>query len=333
VESGRGTGDHRAAVTAALQGRAFEHADIAQLVLDPARRLVVANRHARELFGMGDGDAGRPIQDFDVSYMPIELRSRIDEAEAESKPVVAREVSWDRDGEARFWDVTVAPLSDTSGSLGTLVAFVDVTRYRGLEQELERSRREVQTAYEELQSTVEELETTNEELQSTNEELETTNEELQSTNEELETMNEELQSTNEELETINDELRMRSTELNRVNFFFETVLVSLEMAVIVADPELQVQVWNRESENLWGLRSSEVVGQYLLNLDIGLPVGELRAPARACLSGSSEREELQLDAINRRGRPVKCAVTVLPLADADEIRGVVVMIESEPAQA
>ena len=75
--------------------------------------------------------------------------------------------------------------------------------------ELDRSRRELETAYEELQSTIEELETTNEELQSTNEELETTNEELQSTNEELETMNEELQSTNEELETMNDELRER----------------------------------------------------------------------------------------------------------------------------
>ena len=326
MESGRGTGDHREAVTAALQGRAFEHAGIAQIVLDPERRLVVANRHARELFGIGDGDAGRPIQDFDVSYKPIELRSRIDEAETESRPVVVREVSWDRDGKGRFWDVTVAPLSDTTGSLGTLVAFVDVTRYHGLEQELERSRREGRTADEELQSTVEELETTNEELQSTNEELETMNEEL-------ETMNEELQSTNEELETMNDELLLRSTELNQVNVFFETVLLSLEVAVIVADPELRVQVWNRESENLWGLRSSEVVGQHLLNLDIGLPVGELRAPARACLTGSSEREELQLDAINRRGRAVRCAVTVLPLADGGEIHGVVVMIETEPAQA
>ena len=91
-------------------------------------------------------------------------------------------------------------------AVGARVTFVDITRYKRLQRRLERSKRELETAYEELQSTVEELETTNEELQSTNEELETTNEELQSTNEELETMNEELQSTNEELETINDEL-------------------------------------------------------------------------------------------------------------------------------
>jgi two-component system, chemotaxis family, CheB/CheR fusion protein len=332
MESGRGTGDHRAAVAAALQGRAFEHAEIAQLVLDPERRLVVANRRARELFTIDDDDAGKPIQDFDLSYKPVELRSRIDEAEADGQPVVVREVNWAQDGAVRLWDVTIAPLTDGESPLGTLVAFVDVTRFRGLEQELERSRREVQAAYEELQSTVEELETTNEELQSTNEELETTNEELQSTNEELETMNEELQSTNEELETMNDELRMRSTELNRVNFFFETVLLSLEVAVIVTDAELHVQVWNNESENLWGLRSPEVVGQHLLNLDVGLPVGELRAPTRACLTGASAREELRLEAVNRRGRAITCAVTLLPLADGDEIRGVVILIESQAAQ-
>ena len=78
------------------------------------------------------------------------------------------------------------------------ISFLDVTKYRQLRDELERSNHDLEHAYEELQSL--------------NEELETTNEELQSTNEELETTNEELQSTNDELQLINDVLRLRGEE-------------------------------------------------------------------------------------------------------------------------
>src|SRR5262249_58490792 len=95
----RRSDDHRsAAVAAALQTRAFELADIAQIVLDPNRQLVVANRRARDLFAIGDRDTAKPIQDFEVSYRPIELRSRIEEAESEKRPVLVPEVPWDRDG-------------------------------------------------------------------------------------------------------------------------------------------------------------------------------------------------------------------------------------------
>src|SRR5262249_13730240 len=161
-------------------------------------------------------------------------------------------------------------------------------------------------AYEELQSTIDELETTNEELQSANEELQTTNEELQSTNEELETMNEELQSTNEELETINDELRERTAELNEVNEVLEAILTSLGRGVAVLDSQQRVQIWNNRAEDLWGLRRDEALDHHFLSLDIGLPSEELAAPLRAVLSGSSERESRELEAVNRRGRAIVC---------------------------
>src|SRR4029077_19255176 len=112
------------------------------------------------------------------SYRPLELRSRIETAYAERRPVQVTNV--DRafgSGDIQSFDVTVAPIFDSEGNpLGVTVSFTDVTRYRRLRQELERSNQELETAYEELQSTNEELETTNEELQSTVEELETTNE-------------------------------------------------------------------------------------------------------------------------------------------------------------
>jgi two-component system CheB/CheR fusion protein len=192
-----------------------------------------------------------------------------------------------------------------------------VTEAHTLQEDLLRSRRELEVAYEELQSTVEELETTNEELQSTNEELETTNEELQSTNEELETMNEELQSTNEELETMNEELRLRSTELNHVNAFLETVLGATRLGVIIVGQDGRIQAWDSRSEELWGLRAEEVIGRDLDGLDIGLPVSELRETILAPDGTDGHHEALVVAARNRRGAPIACRITVTPVETDD----------------
>jgi len=243
--------------------------------------------------------------------------------------VTLRDVEFHSGADVRFLDVILHPLTAGTGELiGVAIAFTDVTRYRRLGEALLESKREAEIAYEELQSTVEELETTNEELQSTNEELETTNEELQSTNEELETMNEELQSTNEELETINDELQQRTDELNGVNSFLEAVLGSLTSAVVVIDRELRITAWNEAARDLWGLHSNEVQGEHLLNLEIGLPVETLRTPIRNVLGGK-DGDVVSLDAVNRRGKPVRVELRFAPLGGSgSEVLGAIVMMEA-----
>jgi two-component system CheB/CheR fusion protein len=291
---------------------------------------VLANKQARSLFGLTVSDLGRPMHDLELSFRPADLRSAFAAVQEERRPVSLGIVAWQSaGGDDQFHEIVATPLTSAGGDfLGSSITFTDVTRYEGLRTELERSKRELEMAYEELQSTVEELETTNEELQSTNEELETTNEELQSTNEELETMNEELQSTNEELETINEELRERSTELDRVNAFLESILISLAMAVAVLDRDQRIQVWNDRAEDLWGLRSDEVVGQHLLSLDIGLPVEKLRRPLQRALSGDVNGNEHVLQATNRRGREIACKVACLPLlVPPGEVKGVIVLME------
>lgn len=200
-----------------------------------------------------------------------------------------------------------------------------------LQQQLNRSKQDLETAYEELQSTNEELETTNEELQSTVEELETTNEELQSTNEELETMNEELQSTNEELQAINGEVRKRGDELNHANSFLESILTGVRSGVVVLDRELHVLAWNHRAEDLWGLRGDEVKGQNFLNLDIGLPTDQLRGSIRASLSSDAHFAEVTLPALNRRGKAISCRVMATPLMGTDrENRGVILLMDEQP---
>jgi two-component system CheB/CheR fusion protein len=314
-----------------LREAVFESATIAQLLVDREGALVVANGHAREEFRLVEADFGRPFHELEVSYRPVELRSRIDRALSERRANSEEAVPWTTPtGEQRRFDVEVIPIIRHDELLGTMVTFTDVTKAFELQAELERSRRELETAYEEIQSTVEELETTNEELQSTNEELETTNEELQSTNEELETMNEELQSTNEELETLNTELQDRTQQLNKTNAFLESVLASVRAGVVVLDSNLDVESWNSLAEDLWGLRSDEVTGKSLFALDFGLPVEQLKQPIREVASGAKDVHEVTLDATNRRGKAIRCKLVVSPLqAERDGRGGVILLMEPE----
>jgi two-component system, chemotaxis family, CheB/CheR fusion protein len=328
VQAGDGAIPQRVPEDTLLRHATLESAPVAQIVVDRSGVLALANAQARKLFGLLPADIGRPLQDLELSYRPVELRSQIDAVYAQHHPSMVREVEWAIGGELRWFDVQVSTLIGTDGAtIGAGITFSDITRFRMLRESVERSKESLETAYEELQSTAEELETTNEELQSTNEELETTNEEIQSTNEELETMNEELQSTNEELETINDELHQRTDDLNQINAFLESILGSLRHAVVVLDRELRVQAWNEHASDMWGLRSEEVEGEHFLNLDIGLPVEHIAVMLRACL-GSHGEDNLELDATDRRGRTIRCVVTCSPLLGAgDEIRGVIVQME------
>ena len=284
----------------------FETGPIAQLIVDRSGRLTLANMQARTLFNLAQRDVGRPLKDLEVSYKPIELRSQIDRAYAERHSISLRDVEWSHpSGEHRVMDVQVAPLVSGDGALvGVGISFVDVTRYKRLQDAVEHSKRDVEVAYEELQSTVEELETTNEELQ----------------------------STNEELETINDELNQRTDELNQSNFFLESILGSLEAGVVVLDDELRVTAWNAGARELWGLRADEVQGQHFMNLDIGLPVEKLRTPLRRVLAGTEVEQPIVVESTNRRGRSITCRIRLSPLNDGGaSARGLIIFMEAEDA--
>lgn len=289
-----------------LREHAFSASPVAQVVVTGDDVLALANRQAESMFGLTVKDIGRPLRDLDLSYRPVELRGYVEQSRVERRALRIKEVEWSRSpGESLWFEVHLNPLVGGDNKiLGVSIVFHDVTSARRLLDDLEYANRQLESAYEELQSTNEELETTNEELQSTVEELETTNEELQSTNEELETMNEELQSTNDELQTINDTLRERTQELDQVNDFLESILTSLRAGVVVLDLQLRVIAWNRGAEDLWGVRRDEAEGQHLFNLDIGLPVADLRQVVRQALSDASFLTEVKLEAVNRKGRGV-----------------------------
>jgi two-component system CheB/CheR fusion protein len=299
-----------------LRGGAFALGPHAQIMVSRDGFVVDINQRARELFGCTVADIGRPFQDLSISYRPVDLRTALERAYETGEAVTLGRVPWtvDRGEEERTLEVEVRSVPGPEGHpLGASISFSDITVLARLADEHDIRKRELETAHEELQSTVEELETTNEELQSTNEELETTNEELRSTNEELETLN------HQQLE--------RSNELDRVNLFLEGIVTNLGVGVVVLDLSHNVEVWNGDSAELWGLRADEVEGKPFSTLDIGLPVNEVEAALNLALSTEARPTSLELDAVNRRGRPFKCSVRVLPLASpGGEVAGALLLM-------
>jgi len=82
------------------------------------------------------------------------------------------------------------------------------------------------------------------------------------------------------------------------------------------------------AEEMWGCRSDEALGRHLLNLDIGLPIDELKLPIRRTQTGESAYSEHALRALNRRGKTIETQVTLAPLIESGgSITGTIILIK------
>lgn len=124
---------------------------------------------------------------------------------------------------------------------------------------------------------------------------------------------------------MNEELRQRGEELLEVSTFFGSILGSLHSGIAVLDRELMVRAWNPKMEDLWGVRADEVQGKPFATLDIGLPIDQLTSTIRTSLATGEDGERI-LDCTTRRGKPLRCKVTVSPLK-ADPRKGVTLVVE------
>src|SRR5262249_20343940 len=126
----------------------LEAAPVAQIAVDRAGFLTLANERARELFGLKPSDLGRLVQDLEVSYRPVELRSLIDAVYRSHEPLVLDDVEWHAlQGEVRHVEVQVVPLADATGNaIGAAVFYTDHTQARMLSAELEPTSQRLATA-------------------------------------------------------------------------------------------------------------------------------------------------------------------------------------------
>ncbi len=119
----------------------------------------------------------------------------------------------------------------------------------------------------------------------------------------------------------------RTEIANRLNTFMHAILGNIRLGAAVLDADLDVRVWNERAADLWGVKAEEVLGTPFFDLDIGLPVKELRGTIRSVLRGKPIHDEKEVDAITRRGRRIRCRVAATALAGRGRAGGVVVVME------
>ncbi len=215
------------------------------------------------------------------------LRSAINQALANNKPVVVEDVRIKRGDKYFSVRMSVEPLRELNEADGVLlVAFDEASTDKRVrivyvepkdtqrtdraetaddfESVIRQLEEELRGTREDLQTTIEELETSNEEFKASNEEVTSVNEELQSTNEELETSKEELQSVNEELHTVNHQLEQKVLELEAMTDDLSNLLKSTEIATIFLDRQFCLRLFTPAAKRM--LR--------VIDTDVGRPMAD-----------------------------------------------------------
>ncbi|MDO9035315.1 MAG: PAS domain-containing protein, partial [Methanoregula sp.] len=243
--------------------------------------------------------------------LQLDLRYAIQNAAAQKRPFVVKDLPVRTNGGIHGVDLTVRPLADPEATRDLLlISFQDAvlpqpeksTRRKrvtakGESKRVEELEQDLAYTKENLQATIEEMQAANEELKSTNEELQSTNEELQSTNEELETSKEELQSVNEEIVTVNAELQAKIDQLTGVQNDMKNLLENVNIGTIFLDTRLAIKRFTREAIKVYRLAATDT-GRPLADLRSLIPDVDLVAEAQAVLDSLIPRENLVLTTNN-----------------------------------
>ncbi len=177
-----------------------------------------------------------------------------------------------------FEAIEGAPVRPVSTNTEIDVGQLSRDQLGSLQQELDYTK-------ENLQSAIEQLETGNEELQASNEELMSSNEELQSTNEEL-------QSVNEELYTVNAEYQSKIAELTELTNDMDNLLASTDIGTIFLDERLRIRKFTPQIADSFNLLPHDV-GRSLETFTNSMEHPELASDVRRVLA-TGERCEREI---------------------------------------
>ena len=207
----------------------------------------------------------------------IKLRSALQKASQDNARVVVAGGRVTHNGSPISFGIDVQPVQSQGEEL-LLICFVDepttsrtpglpvtsqeLPRVAALEQELEITRTE-------LQSAIRNLEVSGDEQKAINEEALSVNEEYQSANEELLTSKEELQSLNEELTALNSQLQETLERQRTTSNDLQNILYSTDVATIFLDTRLNIRFFTPATKSLFSIIPS----------DVGRPLADLTSLA------------------------------------------------------
>ena len=110
--------------------------------------------------------------------------------------------------------------------------------------------------------------------------------------------------------------------------FIDWLVNSVHLGMVLVDRDMRIKLWNRGSEELWGLRSEEVLGTSLTSLDIGLRVEPIKPMIGNAFVDPGTTMQSAVDAVNRRGRGTRLRITSTGFrADGDSVHGALLLME------
>jgi two-component system CheB/CheR fusion protein len=250
----------------------------------PAAILINARNEC--LFSLGPTDRflrvtpGHPTQDILAMARPglrTKLRGALQLAARTKGRVVVPGGRIGQDEDEAGFDIAVQPVAHEGEDL-LLVCFVDRLKRGGLparppapgdQDRVTELEQELNATKTELQSAIRNLEVAGEEQRAVNEEALSVNEEFQSTNEELMTSKEELQSLNEELTALNTQLQETLERQRTTSNDLQNVLYSTNIATLFLDADLNIRFFTPATKSLFNI----------LPGDIGRPLADLHSLA------------------------------------------------------
>jgi len=176
------------------------------VILDENFNVVMCNKTIRDVWNLlPEQVMGKPFFNLEVSYRPVSLKDRIEQAVASGEPSVIEDAEyWITKDKQIYLKMEIVPADS-----GVIIFVEDVTAQNELRMELQVTNRA--------------LEASNERFLSENEELRNANRELQSINQELQCTNEEVEAENAELKATNEELNARIAELNNLKRYIKWI--------------------------------------------------------------------------------------------------------------
>jgi PAS domain S-box-containing protein len=123
------------------------------------------------------------------------------------------------------------------------------------------------------------------------------------------------------------QLRTKADELERMRQFSENILESLNEGLAVFDRDGRVVRWNRQLEELYGIRHEAAAGRHMNDLFDG-PIAQMMRTSTAALAEGGAYYRVPMATRHEPSRRLLVNVAVTPLRDSsDAVVGTIVIVE------
>lgn len=281
----------------------LEELDAASVVIDASQNILEAMGPFKNFANFPENGFSRNLSEVLPRELSLAVTDAIRKALRKNTHIYYKDILLSQDAEkARKVDLLVKPLIHISTELHNqyVVTFLETAAEVSSNVVVERAainKNENERIYdleEELEATQHDLNSALEEAEASNEELQASNEELLASNEELQSTNEELQSVNEELHTVNTEHMQKMKELALLNADMDNLLDSTRIGVVFLDRNLTIRKFTPAIKEHFNL----------MRQDIGRPIdnfiSNFNASKKSSLVANSKKVLETEDVFERR---------------------------------